>query len=165
MRENFNLLEEIIDKEIDVYESLEDLCKQKKEFLQYNKVEELSEIDSKILDKFEIVKSYTETRKKISNKISGSDMSLSEIIKQTLEIDIEQSKRFENKKAKINKLEKSIKNIEAINLNLIKHGMTMVGKILQIIFDHLNISTNEYNQKGKIINQDELRLSSVNEEA
>ena len=165
MKENFNLLEEIIDKEIDAYESIEGLCIQKKELLKTNKAEELYDIDSKILNKFESIKSFAESRKKISNKISGSDMNLSEIIRKTLEIDIEQSKRFEEKKKKLNAIEKTIRKTESINLNLIKHGLNMVGKILQIIFDNINITKNEYDKNGKIVDQEDLQLSSVNEEA
>lgn len=164
MKQDFILLEKIIDDEINSYKELNELCKNKQSILVANKSDDLLEIDSKIINKFKSIKPIIDSRSEISNRISNSEMTLSEIIEKALNIDVEQSKRFKNKKEKINKLLSSIQETESINSNLISHGMKMIGKTIQIIFKNAKIPTNEYNNQGKITNQEKLQLSSVNEE-
>lgn len=164
MKEDFNLLEEIIDKEITAYSQLHELCIIKQETLVKNKAKELIEIDSKIINKIQTIKPLVQERNKLSKKISNEELNLSQIIEKTAKINPDLSKKFATKKEKINELLKEIKRTESINSNLIKHGIKLVEKTAQIIFSSIIPNSDKYNNQGKLDNPLQIPLSSVNEE-
>ena len=77
----------------------------------------------------------------------------------------ETAKKFEMKKTKVNELAHRIFELERTNIELIKHGMHVTNKTLEIIIKGLKPITNEYNQKGQNIAKQHLEMSSIIEEA
>jgi len=164
MKENFNLLEKIIDEEITAFSEFYQLCIAKQEALVKNNVENLTEIDAKIIKKIEEIKPLTKKRNEISKSFSDEKLSLSQIIKKTATINFDLSKKFEIKKEKVNELLKNIKRTESINSNLLKHGIKLVEKTTQIIIGGIMPNSDKYNKQGKIDNPMKMELSSINEE-
>ncbi len=164
MQEKFILIEKNINQEITLYKELETLYSEKQGALIDKKVDELGEIDSKIMKTFDSIRSLIANRNKIFSTMYDSSFSLSMLIEESRNIDSDLSKRFEKQKEEINNLAKSLSELDFINLELTKFGMKLANKTMQIILSNVQISTNEYNNQGKVIGQGQLELSSVNEE-
>lgn len=164
MEQHLALLEKNINDEVSLYRELENLYKEKQDILVHRKLNELLEVDSKITFKFECIKPLVEVRNEIFSGVSNSEISMSKIIEESRKVDFEQSKRFENLKEEINSLTKSLMQLDQMNLELIKFGMRLTNKTMQIILNNVNIPTSEYNSHGKVNNQEILQLSSVSEE-
>lgn len=164
MKQDLLLLEKSINEEICLYKELESLYVEKQDVLVHRKVDELVEIDSKIINKFESIKPLIDSRNEIFSKFSDSDICMTEIIQEAKKIDLEQSKRFEEMKNEINSLVKTISDLDAINMQLTKFGIKLTNKTMQIILNNVKIPTSEYNSHGKVNNQEKLQLSSVSEE-
>ena len=60
---------------------------------------------------------------------------------------------------------KKIFELEKVNMELLKHGMHVTNKTLEIIIKGLKPITNEYNGKGENITKNQLEMSSIVEEA
>lgn len=164
MKQNLKLIEQNINEEISLYKELENLYKEKQEILVGKKADELIEVDSKIFNKFESIRPLIQNRNELFSTFSGSETSMSVLIEEAKKNDIEQSKRFEKLKKEINSLVKSLTELDAINLELTKFGIKITNKTMQIILNNVKIPTNEYNNQGKVVNQQKLQLSSVSEE-
>ena len=91
--------------------------------------------------------------------------SLTDIINKVKESDTQKAQQFEEKKATVNELAQKIYQLERTNVELLKHGMHITNKTLEIIIKGLKPITNEYNQKGQNIAKEHLEMSSIIEEA
>ena len=91
--------------------------------------------------------------------------SMTDIINNLKETDAIAAKKFEEKKETVNKLAHRIFELEKTNLELLKHGMHVTNRTLEIIIRGLQPITKEYNQKGQNITKNQLEMSSIIEEA
>lgn len=164
MKNRFDMLENNINEEVTLYKELENLYKEKQEILINKKSEVLADVDSRILKVLESIKSLVEKRQEITASISGKVMTLSEVVDESRKIDLRQSKRFDDKKDEINTLVKTLIELDAINTELTKHGIKVTNKIMQMILNNINIPTNAYDQKGKMVDKGEINISSIVEE-
>lgn len=164
IQEQINTLENIIDKEIDGYKNIEKLYLDKKEILIHGKSEELMAVDEKIMNAYKTLNNSLESRKLVMKSMNFSTFSMTDIINEIKTQDIEAAKKFESKKTEANALAKRIFELDKINLELIKHGVHVTNKTLEIIIKALKPITNEYNQKGQNITKSQLEMSSIIEE-
>ena len=162
--EQIQLLENLINQEIDEYKNIEKLYADKKEILVHCKTAELYEIDSRITDTYKKIKNLSSMRKNVTKSMNMLSFSMSDIIKKLKEQDEAAAKKFEEKKAIVNELAQKIFNLEKTNYELIKHGMLVTNKTLEIFLKGIKPITKEYNQKGKNIAKDQLEMSSIVEE-
>ena len=162
--EQIQLLENLINQEIDEYKNIEKLYADKKEILVHCKTAELYEIDSQITDTYKKIKNLSSMRKNVTKSMNMLSFSMSDIIKKLKEQDESAAKKFEEKKAIVNELAQKIFNLEKTNYELIKHGMLVTNKTLEIFLKGIKTITKEYNQKGKNIAKDQLEMSSIVEE-
>ncbi len=162
--EQIQLLENLINQEIDEYKNIEKLYADKKEILVHCKTAELYEIDSQITDTYKKIKNLSSMRKNVTKSMNMLSFSMSDIIKKLKEQDESAAKKFEEKKAIVNELAQKIFNLEKTNYELIKHGMLVTNKTLEIFLKGIKPITKEYNQKGKNIAKDQLEMSSIVEE-
>lgn len=162
--EQIQLLENLINQEIDEYKNIEKLYADKKEILVHCKTAELYEIDSQITDTYKKIKNLSSMRKNVTKSMNMLSFSMSDIIKKLKEQDEAAVKKFEEKKAIVNELAQKIFNLEKTNYELIKHGMLVTNKTLEIFLKGIKPITKEYNQKGKNIAKDQLEMSSIVEE-
>lgn len=165
IQEQIKTLENIIDKEIDGYKDIEKLYMDKKEILIHGKSEELMNVDEKIMNAYKGLNNSLEARRVVMKSMEMPTFSMTDLINKIKSADEEAAKNFEAKKTEANKLAQRIFELDRINLELIKHGMHVTNKTLEIIIRGLKPITNEYNQKGQNITKEQLEMSSIIEEA
>ena len=164
LTEKIKELENIIDKEIEGYKNIEKLYADKKEILIHGKSTELYDIDAQIMDTYKKIHNTFEERKTLTGELNIPTFSITDIINKIKNQDTESAKKLEAKKAEVNNLAHKIYELENANKELIKHGMHITNKTLEIIIRGLKPITNEYNQKGQNITKDQLEMSSIIEE-
>jgi len=165
IKEQISTLENIINKEIDGYKDIEKLYMDKKEILIHGKSDELMAVDEKIMNAYKGLNNSLEARKVIMKSLEMPTFSMTDLINKIKSADEESAKKFEAKKNEANKLAQRIFELDRVNLELIKHGMHVTNKTLEIIIKGLRPITNEYNQKGQNITKEQLEMSSIIEEA
>lgn len=165
LQEQIKTLENVIDKEIDGYKNIEKLYVDKKEILVKGKSTELFDVDAKIVDTYKSINSYSEMRKNISKALNMPTFSLTDIINNIKEQDAQAAQSLEKKRDEVKELSHRIFELEKINMELLKHGMHVTNKTLEIILRGLKPITEEYNKNGKNITKDQLEMSSIIEEA
>lgn len=165
MNEQIKELEKIIDKEIDGYKNIEKLYTDKKEILVNGKSTDLFDIDAQIQNTYKNLFGLSEIRKNITKKMNIPSFSLTDIINSVKQQDETAAKNIEDKKTKVSELAHRIFELEKVNMELIKHGMFVTNKTLEIIIKGLQPITNEYNQRGENITKNQLEMSSIIEEA
>ncbi len=164
MKENLNLLEKNINDEIALYKELESLYSKKQEILTTKNIDELTIVDSEILENFDSIRSLVINRNKIFSKISSLPFNMSFLIEEAKKNDAKQAERFAKQKDQVNSLIKSLTQLDLINMELTKFGIKVANKTMQIILNNVKVPTNEYNNQGKVVGQKKLQLSSVSEE-
>ena len=165
IQEQIKTLENIINKEIDGYKDIEKLYMDKKEILIHGKSEELMNVDEKIMNAYKGLNNSLEARRVVMKSMEMPTFSMTDLINKIKSADEEAAKNIEAKKTEANKLAQRIFELDRVNLELIKHGMHVTNKTLEIIIRGLKPITNEYNQKGQNITKEQLEMSSIIEEA
>lgn len=165
IKEQIKTLENIIDKEIDGYKSIEKLYIDKREILINGKGSDLLDVDNKITDTFKNINDLFEARKNMSQTLDMPTFSLTDIINNIKDQDKEAAEKFEKKKEVVNTLAQKIYTLEKLNLELLKHGITLTNKTLEAMLKGVTAVTKEYNQKGINISNEQLEMSSIVEEA
>ncbi len=156
---------EAVDEEIIAYESMGELYQIKQTILVQGKSDALWDIDAQILSKAEDIKALNNKRKDIAKFLGSEDLTMSEIIEKAKSANDEIASKLENQKNKLRVLIKTLTLQEDTNMTLIKHGLTMVGKTLDIIVGVMMPQAEQYNKNGKNIDADKSLISSVVREA
>lgn len=158
---------DVIDEEIQAYESLGDLYSIKQSILVQGKSDALWDIDAQILSKADNIKELNQKRKEIAGYLGSEDLTMSEIIEKAKKANDVLANKLQTQQTKLQILAKSLTLQEDTTQNLIQHGLTMVGKTLDIIVGALlpQVQGGQYNKSGKSIDGDKSLISSVVEEA
>jgi hypothetical protein len=158
---------EVIDEEIQAYESLGELYNMKQSILVQGKSDALWDIDAKIISRADNIKEINQKRKEIAKYLGNEDFTISEIIEKAKKADGILAKKMQTQKTKLQILAKSLTLQEDTTMTLIKHGLTMVGKTLDIIVGALlpQVQGGQYNRSGQNVEGDKSLISSVIEEA
>lgn len=157
---------QMLDDTITVYQELLDLYKEKKQALLTPKNNEiLRVVDEKILAHINTVKNVNEKREEFCKENDIESAKISTLI----ELASKDNKEFEEilfeQKVKINEVAQEIALIEKTNVELIKHGLIMSDKLLDIIISAAMPQTDNYDMHGKNIDTSELSISSIVEDA
>lgn len=158
---------EVVDEEIQAYESLGELYNVKQSILVQGKSDVLWDIDAKIISKTDDIKEINQKRKEIARYLGSEDLTISDVIEKAKKADDILANKLQNQKTKLQILAKSLILQEDTNMTLIKHGLTMVGKTLDIIVGALmpQVQSGQYNSSGKSIDGDKSLISSIIEVA
>lgn len=156
---------EVIDEEIQAYEALDELYKIKQSILVQRKSDALWDIDSQILNEATVIKEINIKRKNVAKYLGDENITLSEVIEKAKTSNNNLVNNFKAQKEKLNLLSSSLALREKTNLTLVKHGLVMVQKTLDIIVDTMIPQAKQYNKKGENIEIDKSLLSSIVEEA
>lgn len=158
---------DVVDEEILAYESLGDLYTVKQSILVQGKSDALWDIDAQILSKADNIKELNQKRKEIAGYLGNEDLTMSEIIEKAKQANDVLANKLQAQQTKLQILAKSLTLQEDTTQNLIQHGLTMVGKTLDIIVGALlpQVQGGQYNRSGKNIDGDKSLISSVIEEA
>lgn len=158
---------DVVDEEILAYESLGDLYTVKQSILVQGKSDALWDIDAQILSKADNIRELNQKRKEIAGYLGNEDLTMSEIIEKAKQANDVLANKLQAQQTKLKILAKSLTLQEDTTQNLIQHGLTMVGKTLDIIVSALlpQVQGGQYNRSGKNIDGDKSLISSVVEEA
>ena len=155
---------EAVDEEIKSYEAMEELYKLKQAILVQGKSDFLWDVDAKIVDRMKTIKNLNSQRKEIVKYLGYETLSMSEAIEKAQATNDSIAENFKIQQKKLNILANSISLYERTNMDLIKHGLIMTGKTLNIIVNALLPQANQYNKEGRNVETDKLRISSIVEE-
>lgn len=166
MKDAFLKYSEIIEEELHAYEDLSELYKTKEEVLVQGKSDELWDIDSKVVEQAKVIKQIEENRQKMAELLGNQNIKLEEIIQKTSQFDKELSEKFEELQKKLKELSRTISLQQKKHMSLIEHGLKMVDKTMDIIYNVAAPQNQQYDKYGHNIktNTDTV-LSSIIEEA
>lgn len=165
IKEQIQELENLIDKEIDGYKNIEKLYIDKKEILIHGKGTDLYDVDAQIIDTYKKINDLSETRKSVTKSLDIPTFSMTDIINKIKNTDETTAQKFEAKKNTVNELAQRIFKLEKINMELTKHGIYLTNKTIEAMLKGANRVNKEYNQKGQNISNEQLKMSSIVEEA
>lgn len=154
----------VIDEEIAAYESMGELYQIKQSILVQGKSDVLWDIDAQIIAKADDIKKINEKRKEVAKFLGDENISLSEIIEKAKKSNDTIAEKLQTQQTKLQILAKSLILQENTNTNLIKHGLTIVGKTLEIIVSAFAKPSNSYDNAGKNVESYEEFVSSIVEE-
>ncbi|MDD3436276.1 MAG: flagellar export chaperone FlgN, partial [Candidatus Gastranaerophilales bacterium] len=123
----------IIDEEIEAYEALSELYQLKQSALVQGQSDALWDIDAQIIEKAKNIKELNGKRKVIAGYLGDENLTLSGAIEKAKAANDDIAEKLEAQKTKINIITKTLMLQENTNMTLVKHGLTMVGKTLDII--------------------------------
>ena len=164
MKEQFQKLINILDKEIEAYEKLKDLFEEKKELLKKAKSDDLGVIDNKILAQNESIVKLNALRKNLSMEMLNKDASMSEFIELAEVHQPEQKEALMLRKVKICNIFDDLALVHNQNMELLKHGIIMTNKMLENIVNAFAPQGSIYNGAGKTTDTQDLNMWTINEE-
>ena len=161
--EIFKNLINILDKEIKLYVEMRDLYTEKKEVLIKNDILELSKVDAKILENYESIKKIDLLRLD-GIKLIGEDIpSMTKLIEVAEERCPKAVMKLKEQQAKLNNLSSVISVLNLTTMKLLKHGMVITDKKLNIIIEACAPKGTSYTVKGKE-DDNNLEMSTIIED-
>lgn len=164
MREKYITIADNVEQELTLWENLKILYDEKTDVLIHKNADSLNKVDAKVLDTLKKIYVLTANRKQIAYSIGINELKLTDLIKNTKSMDKLLSEKFANLQVRLKKISKEITFLENKNNALLKHGINLNNKTMQIIFDVMNIYTDSYDKKGQNNITKDIGLSSVVEE-
>lgn len=156
----------MIEDAISAYEELLELYKEKKQALMTRNTDKLSVVDNNIISQVEIINKINNIR---DNYCRNNDVAVPIKITELLEMTAQENPDFhevyEQQKVKIREVADEIALLSKTNVELLKHGLIMSDKMLDIIVSAAVPQTTNYNKQGKNIETSELSISSIVEDA
>lgn len=159
----FKKLLNTIDKEIKAYEELKVLFEEKKEILKKAKSDDLIEVDNRIIAQNNLIVKLNDERKNLSIEHFNKDCRMSDYIEVIGTQNEDWKEQLLLRKVKICKIFDELALLNNQNMELLKHGMTIAGKMLDTIVDAFAPQGSNYNEAGKTDTHD-LNMWTVNEE-
>ena len=165
MIEKLNEINDIIQKQIDVYKNIKDLYNDKRNILIAGDLTLLEKMDNEIIVKSNEVNKYELRRQTLCKElgIGQNSSNLSEIITYA-ENNNYDANNFVKMKEIINNLVDEIKELDKINHALISKTSEIIDSTIKIITNNAIINTCEYSNTGKKIENTGIELSSIVEE-
>ena len=164
MKEKFQKLISILDKELEAYTKLRDLFEEKRQLLKKAKSDDLGVVDNRILATNEVIVKLNDTRKNISIELVGKNASMSEFIEFAEANQPDQIEPLMLRKVKICNILDQLVLLNNQNVELIKHGMIITNKMLETIINAFAPQGSIYNGAGKTTDTHDLNMWTINEE-
>jgi len=164
MKEKLQTIADNVEQELTLWEDLKVLYDEKTDVLIHKNADSLNQVDTKVLDTLKKIYLLTTNRNQMAYNIGISELKLTNLIQNTQTMDKSLSERFEDLQIRLKKISKEIAFLEKKNNELLKHGINLNNKKMQIIFDVMNIYTDSYDNQGKNNITKDIGLSSVVEE-
>lgn len=164
MKEQFQKLISILDKEIEAYSQLKNLFEEKRELLKKAKSDDLGVVDNKILAQNESIVKLNNIRKSISMELLGKDGSMSDFIEFAEANLPDQKEALLLRKVKICNISEQLVSLNNQNVELIKHGMIITNKMLETLVNAFAPQGSIYNGAGKTTDTQDLDMWTINEQ-
>lgn len=139
----------ILDKEIKLYTEMRNLYTEKREILVKNNILELSVIDAKIIENYENIKKIDAQRLEEINSLGEDVPNMTELINKAKELCPKCSLKLIEQQEMLNSISSSISVLNLTNMKLIKHGMILTDKKLNILIEACAPKGNSYKGDGK----------------
>lgn len=166
MNEDFlQKLDLALQEETIAYEKMTKLYEEKKDILIKREMDNLMKIDDKIIENLNLIKSLDKKRLELLSTKNIENLSLDEMIEEAKKIKSPLEQVFEAHKVKLRELSRELMLLETTNVELIKHGLVISEKVLNIITSALTPQNEGYDKKGKTVEHNDLGISSIIEEA
>ncbi len=164
MIEKLNEINDIIQKQIDVYKNIKDLYNEKRNILIAGDLTLLEKVDNEIRTRANEINNYESKRKSLCIDLGLNENSgLSEVVNYATKNNYD-SQNFINMQKIINNLVGEIMELDKINRALIAKTSEIIDSTISIITNNAFVNTNEYNSLGKRVETSGLELSSIIEE-
>ena len=163
MKEQFQNLIQILDKEIEAYTNLKDLFSEKREILKKAKPDDLGVLDNKILALNNVIVKLNKSRQDLSMKMLGKDGNMTDFIELADKEAPEFKDELSDRKVKICNIIPEITLLNKQNVELLKHGVIISNKMLETIIDAFAPQGSYYNGAGKTDTHD-IDMWTINEE-
>lgn len=146
--ETFKKLTNILGKEIELYTEMRNLYADKRKALVKNNINELTKIDTKIIENYESIKKVDSDRVDIVKTFGEDIPNMTELIEKSQELCPKYSLTLREQQELLNSISSSITVLNLTNMELLKHGMILADKKLNIIIDCCAPKGNSYSDKG-----------------
>lgn len=156
-------IKSLIDEEVELYSTLKSLFQEKRKVLVSNDVEALLSVDDRILNIVASIETAVNYRKRFSETHYGRNLNMSEMIFEAEKLDNDLAVNFKDGQTIVQNLMKEIAHEERVIKELLRHGMNLVNKKLNMISNATSIA-GDYNRTGRSVNSSIDRISSVVEE-
>ena len=147
--ENFKNIINILDKEIKLYTEMRNLYTEKREILVKNNILDLSKVDAKIIENYETIKKIDAQRIEAIKTLGDDIPNMSELISRAKELCPKYSLKLLEQQETLNSISSAISVLNLTNMKLIKHGMILTDKKLNIIIEACAPKGNSYTENGK----------------
>jgi len=165
MKESLGKIEKIIEKEIEIYNILDEYIEQKTAVIVKNDVPALEALDAKIIEKTTSVAVLARSRQQECINVGRIDLTFSELVGRALEIDEDLANRLDDKRQKLSSVVKSIQQKNHINAKLLDNTLFLMNKTIDFIFKIVVPELDSYTQNGQMRKlNDNYKLSSIEEE-
>ncbi len=155
-----------IDNTIEAYENLLNLYEEKKEALVKKEHEALTVIDKKILNIADTIRTLTKDKQSILNENNYDDITITQLIALAKEQNNQELvEKFKKNKVTIGEVNQRIALLDKTIVELIKHGLVMSDKLLNIILSATMPQKDNYDMHGKNVDHSSLSISSIVENA
>ena len=164
MIEKLNEINDIIQKQIDVYKNIKDLYNDKRNILIAGDLTLLEKVDNEIRTRANEINNYESKRKSLCIDLGLNENSgLSEVVNYATKNNYD-AQNFINMQKIINNLVGEIKELDKINRALLVKTSEIIDSTIKIIINNAFINTCEYNNTGKKVENSGIELSSIIEE-
>lgn len=155
----------MIDCAITAYEELLELYIEKKQALLDADRDNLAVVDEKIMVHVKTISGLNEKRELYCKENGIESVKITELIELAKEEMPGFEEEFEKQKVKIREVADKIALIDRTNVELIQHSLTMSDKMLDIIMSAAMPQKDNYDRHGKNIDNSELSIGSIVEDA
>ena len=155
----------MIDCAITAYEELLELYVEKKQALLNADRDSLAVVDEKIMVHVKTISGLNEKRELYCKENGIESVKITELIELAKEEMPGFEEEFEKQKVKIREVADKIALIDRTNVELIQHSLTMSDKMLDIIMSAAMPQKDNYDRHGKNIDNSELSIGSIVEDA
>ena len=154
-----------LELELACYQELCQIYDEQKEALVKNKYEELESIDKQITTVYNRVTGLNEKRQELFNQLKPGITKISDVIEIAQKENSPNTEKLKNYRNIFKQLAKDIEKKQYINFELLKTGLNISNKKLNLIIEAFAPQGSIYNEKGKSRDHKDLAVSTIIEEA
>lgn len=153
-----------LELELACFQELSTIYDEQKEALVKNKHEELEGIDKRITSGYNRAMAFNEKRQELFNQLKPGITKLSEVIEIAEKEESPNLEKLKNYMETFKKLARDIEKKQYINFELLKTGLNISDKRLNLIIEAFAPQGSIYNEKGKSRDHKDIAVSTIIEE-
>ncbi len=164
MKNTINKILNHLELELTCYQEICRIYDEQKEALVKNKYEELDGIDKQITSAYNRVMSLNKKRQELFNQLKPGITKLSEVIDIARKEESPNTDKLNDYRETFKKMAQDIEKKQYINFELLKTGLNISDKKLNLIIEAFAPQGSIYNEKGKSKDHKDIAVSTIIEE-